>query len=344
MKTYVVGLQVLLAATLLLSTGGARAVNIELVRVGDPGNAADYTGYGAVAAPYMIGKYEVTAGQYAAFLNAVAKTDTYGLYNTLMWNSPYGCKIQQTGRPGAYTYGVASNYANRPANYVSWGDAARFANWLHNDQPGLITPVLQDSNSTENGVYCLNGATTDAELLAVNRKAGWKWAISSEDEWYKAAYFKGGSNNTGYWEYPTSSNAAPNIVCCDDFTDSGNSANWNNNSTGYPYGGPYFLTKVGEFEKSASPYGTFDQGGNVWEWNESCNFGSYRGIRGGAFVFSGSANFLASSLRSYCIPTGDGNEMGFRVVSADVPEPGSAAMLAGIALMALLHGRRRRAQ
>ena len=33
---------------------------------------------------YQIGKYEVTAGQYTEFLNAVAKADPNGLYNTTM--------------------------------------------------------------------------------------------------------------------------------------------------------------------------------------------------------------------------------------------------------------------
>ena len=39
---------------------------------------------------------------------------------------------------------------------------------------------------------------------------------------------------------------------------------------GFTIGEPYCTTEVGEFENSASPYGTFDQGGNVWEWNETC--------------------------------------------------------------------------
>ena len=72
-------------AAMLLAPGAAQAVvGIETVPVGDPGNAADKRsigGSGAVSYTYNIGKYEVTAGQYTAFLNAVAATDTYGLYN-----------------------------------------------------------------------------------------------------------------------------------------------------------------------------------------------------------------------------------------------------------------------
>ena len=93
------------------------------------------TGYGAVHYAYNIGTYEVTAGQYCEFLNAVAATDSHELYNSNMWSNTYGCKIQRSGSLGSYTYSVDVNWANRPVNYVSWGDAARFANWLHNGQP-----------------------------------------------------------------------------------------------------------------------------------------------------------------------------------------------------------------
>jgi len=114
-----------------------------------------------VAYIYRIGKYEVTAGQYCEFLNAVGKTDTYGLYNTLMdtatydqWGRNQGCNIKRTGSPGSYAYSVDSNWANRPVNYVSWGDAVRFANWLHNDQP----TGAQGLSTTEDGAWADNAS------------------------------------------------------------------------------------------------------------------------------------------------------------------------------------------
>ena len=62
------------------------------VTVGNPGNVGEASGWGrdnggpericgSVAYAYNIGKYEVTAGQYTAFLNAVGGVDTYALYN-----------------------------------------------------------------------------------------------------------------------------------------------------------------------------------------------------------------------------------------------------------------------
>ena len=136
----------IMAALLAGASGTAGAIIIDTVTVGNPGNAGELSGEGvggwgpdricgAVDYVYNIGKFEVTAGQYTEFLNAVAAADTYGLYSENMWGMSRGCKIQRQGTPGSYAYSVAGDWADRPVNYVSWGDAARFANWMHNGQP-----------------------------------------------------------------------------------------------------------------------------------------------------------------------------------------------------------------
>ncbi|HJO23186.1 MAG: hypothetical protein QF890_10985 [Myxococcota bacterium] len=43
-----------------------------------------------MANPFQIAKYETTNAQYTTFLNAVAATDTNGLYNTSMGLTAYG--------------------------------------------------------------------------------------------------------------------------------------------------------------------------------------------------------------------------------------------------------------
>ncbi|MGQ9648655.1 MAG: SUMF1/EgtB/PvdO family nonheme iron enzyme [Phycisphaerae bacterium] len=308
-------------------TGAAAAVNIETVPVGNAGNAADSRyGYGSVGYTYNIGKYEVTASQYTEFLNAVAKTDTYGLYDPNMWTNGYGCKIERSGSSGSYTYSVARDWADRPVNYVSWGDAARFANWLHNGQP----TGPQDLSTTEDGAYYLNGATSSDALLAVTRKTDWKWAIPTEDEWYKAAYHKNDGATGNYFDYPTSSNTAPSNQLSD--PDSVNNATYYNN--GWTIGHPYYRTEVGAHENSDSPYGTFDQGGNVWEWNEAVIEAS-RGLRGGSF-YSFYSDLLASG-RTGGDPSLEACLRGFRVV--EVPEPAVMMMLA-LAGMGVLRRKR----
>ena len=123
--------------TLLVAGATQAEVVIDTVTVGNPGNAGELAGVGAgghgdnricgaVNYVYGIGTVEVTAGQYTEFLNAIAQTDTYGLYSSSMSAGEYGCAIQRSGAPGSYTYSVASDWANHPVNWVSWGDAARW--------------------------------------------------------------------------------------------------------------------------------------------------------------------------------------------------------------------------
>ena len=73
--------------------------------VGDPGNAADTTGYGAVAYKFQIGKYDVTNAQYGEFLNAKAASgDPRGLWNDSMSSDANG-GINRSGS-GPYKYAV----------------------------------------------------------------------------------------------------------------------------------------------------------------------------------------------------------------------------------------------
>ncbi len=178
---------------------------VEMVKVGNAGNAADTTTYGAVPYEYSIGKFEVTLSQYAAFLNAVAATDTHAVYNASMATNLNIAGIAQNGASPNFTYSVIGT-GTRPVTFVSWFDAARFCNWLHNGRPS----GAQDATTTENGAYPLNGATTGG--LTITRNPGAKFWIPSEDELYKAAYHQPagqGGDADNYWLYPTRSNAEP---------------------------------------------------------------------------------------------------------------------------------------
>ncbi|UCG15619.1 MAG: SUMF1/EgtB/PvdO family nonheme iron enzyme [Phycisphaerales bacterium] len=296
---------------------------LDTVRIGNPGNADDThdDGHGGVDYVYNIGKYEVTAGQYTVFLNAVAATDTYSLYSMYMDVDYYdqACNIVRTGSSGSYTYSVAPDWANRPVTFVSWGDAARFANWLHNGQP----TGDQDLTTTEDGSYYLDGAMTNGELLLITREPDATWVIPTEDEWYKAAYHRNDGVTGNYWTFPTGTYSPPSNDLVD--PDPGNNATYlsYDGSWYHTIGSPYYRTEVGAHENSDSPYGTYDQGGNVWEWNESIvDYGwpypdGYRGIRGGAFDIP--FLFLHAACRNRNNPSHDGDNLGFRV--AEVPEP-----------------------
>jgi formylglycine-generating enzyme required for sulfatase activity len=292
-----------------VSDGQDICVVVETVAVGNPGNAGDPQldgTFGSVAYEYRMGTHEVTADQYTRFLNAVAPTDTYALYNPSMWTHDHGCMIERTGAPGSYEYAVAQDRASRPVNFVSFGDAMRFANWLHNGQPA----GSQDLTTTEDGSYFLDGRMSDDELEDVFREPDADWVVPSEDEWYKAAYHANDGVTGNYFTYPM----GVDFGISNDLTDPdpGGHATYSNHPNDFTIGAPYYRTEVGAHENSASPYGTFDQGGNVVEWNESIPLFNGRGLRGGAYI--GSSDQLAVWTRPIEYHSSDEfSDIGFRL-------------------------------
>jgi len=327
---------------------GPGLTSLESVRIGHAGNIADTevmsdgtTGYGSVPYAFRMGKYEITTGQYTEFLNSVAADDTYGLYDLSMSSGlrPFGIERHET--PGSYTYSVPMEWANRPIGFISWGDAARFCNWLHNGQP--VGP--QGLATTEDGSYFVNGATHPVIVVGIAREDDATWVIPNEHEWYKAAYHDNTGTTGSYFDYPTSSDTVPTPFILD--PDPGNSAHYRDE-----LGPPYWRTEVGFFENSASPYGTFDQGGNVSEWLEATwqtepwNPDLRRARGGDFFVCMGGTNPAAdlhASDRTYGFEANYAlDNLGFRV--ALVPEPSAFALLGigGVCLIACAYRRRKR--
>jgi len=306
------------------------AVAMEMVTVADPGNAPDplntnqVSNIGSVSYVYQIGKYEVDNAQYAEFLNSVAATDTYGLYNSVMASDVLG-GINRLGSSGSYTYEVKPGYEFMPVNYVSFYDAARFANWMANGQPS----GPQGVGTTETGSYTLTGAS-----IISARQTNATWVIPNENEWYKAAYYQpsgAGGPTDEYWLYPSQSDLIPNSRAENSFDP--NSGNFYRNESPYGdgindgyaklqtttyYAGTNYLTESGSYAAAASFYGTYDQAGNVMEWDETIVSGTSRGLRGGDW--NNSESYLRSSNRHSLLAASHSPDIGFRVVLL-IPEP-----------------------
>ena len=301
--------QHVLTLTFVLSVAAAAQaqVSIATVPVGDPGNEGDPAcfGRGAVTYSYRVGTYEISAGQYSEFLNAVARWENYSpepLWSPSMAMPGVGCGITRSGDVGSFRYSVDPAYVNRPVTWVSCFAAMRFVNWLHNGQPS----GLQGLESTFDGAYFLDGVTS-----GFTRTPGARWALPSYDEWHKAAYYKGGGTTSGYWQYATRSNSSPGTSLGDT---SRNNANYHG-AGAYPIYSPdpYYTTPVGHFRNSPGPYGTFDMNGNVAEWCEALTLNT-----GATTVRGGSYSDQYEALRSVHQPMRSLGTMdaaiGFRVV------------------------------
>jgi hypothetical protein len=149
---------------------------------------------------------------------------------------------------GVFQSGSSSNFnywftgtGDAPMTTMRWNDAARFCNWLQNGQP----TGNQGPGTTETGAYTINSNPWN---VTEPRNDGATYFIPTEDEWFKAAYYKGGGTNAGYWSYPTQSNTEPSLDLASTLP---------------------------------SPYGTYCQGPSPAEWTEGLISGGYRVYRGG---------------------------------------------------------------
>ena len=267
-----------------------RGIEMDFVTIGNAGNSHDTGGTpscGAVSYNYSIGKYEVTNAQWNAFTAAAGAP---------------------TGNPSyAYSNGAYYTGAQQPTGQVSWYEAAQFCNYL-------------TSGDKSKGAYQFSGDNTNpGDFLGIDRASsistyGTTYVIPTEDEWYKAAYYK--PDNSGYSLYANGLNTIPEA-------DNG----WNY------YGGSYsapWNVGTGTMEQN----GTFDMMGNFREWNEtlfSDDYDTYRGIRGGSFGYF--SDTLASYHQASYYPYGVYDEVGFRIAS--IPEPATICLL-GLGVLGLV--------
>ncbi len=319
----------------------AAPIRFDWATVGDVNNPADPLNplVGRVAYQYKISTYETTNAQYVSFMNAVDPTgaNTLGLYNPAMTSQPN--TFQTAGgidfisaNPAGSKYRSKTGLANHPVTYVSWLDAARMANWMHNGQT---------AGGTETGVYNLTGPLTGI----IPRSASATIVIPTRDEWYKAAYFQptsAGGDADGWWMYPTRSNDLPGNALSGTIP---NRANYPTSSTGYSVTqtttfdpSQVYTTDAGAFAASASYYGTFDQGGNAAEFTatpSSPQFANTNWTAGGNWRFGP----LARTATTVNNVSQEFHNSGFRL--AAIPEPTVLTLVAGLGFgLYIARGRR----
>lgn len=240
----------------------ATSDEIEMVVVGDSGNVAyppsnhGWRAVGAVNHSFQIGKYEITREQYLSFLNAVdpSGTNSLRLYNTIDF------RLDLT-QPVGKKYQLATTEPDLPVT-VSWYAAARFCNWLHNGKGGIGSSEGTATTGAYDTTFFDDGVASNDPIA---HNPGAKFWIPTEDEWVKAAHYKGGSTKAGYWAFPNRSDEEPFGELVSKGTNSINARDRIHNiiesaSKKLP---------VGSYPNSKSPYGALDMAGNVNEWTES---------------------------------------------------------------------------
>lgn len=259
---------------------GTNQFSMDFVNIGHAGNAGDVANFynggnpGSVGYAYRMGTTEVTIDQFTKAL--ILSFWRLNLGNENYWND------------GFRTVG-----GNAPATFTTFAETAQFANWL-------------TSGDSRYGAYTLNTggyAVTSIDRVAAISTYGTVYVIPTEDEWYKAAYFK--SDGSGYTTY-AHGNSVPGM---------GTDTRYGSEATPWEIGS-------GTVENN----GTFDMDGNVWEWFESPFDPTFdpddSGIRGGSF--DAGEVVLRSSFRLGDFPD-EFETIGFRV--AAIPEPSSVLLL-----------------
>ncbi len=318
---------VAMALPVLCAPSSLRAGSVEFdwAVIGNPGNAPDPLNItqvapmiGRVDYVYRIATTEVTNAQYAAFLNAVDPNgvNPNAIYHNFMGQFVVGGITLTPGAPAGDKYRLKPSMSDKPINYVNFRSAMRFINWLHNGQ---------GAGGTESGAYTVGDGSTEV------RSANARFFLPSENEWYKAAYHHpaaDGGDSDDYWLYPTRTNVHPIPATANAVGDISNpgfnvtnhlgQANWNGTGSGN-------VTTVGSAGPlSRSYYGTYDQGGNVWEWIERLSITQDRQSRGGSWrPFE---DFQDSSRFQLADPGRISSGIGFRVASP-IPEPSSLSLV-----------------
>ena len=217
------------------------------VVVGDAGNDPefDFATLGSVDHSFYIQKYPVTVSEYCTFLNSISSThwipgwlqklnDRLRTNKVLIdvENQEYDWEFEGYPDPFVVRFRRNQDYyympyyssGSRPMILLTWFDCARYTNWKHNGSPDAPPPALsynagkgtytnldESGNvppaDTEYGAYELDYHQTTG--AGPQKNAGATFWIPDINEWYKAAYYKGGSTNAGYWKYATQSDEPP---------------------------------------------------------------------------------------------------------------------------------------
>jgi formylglycine-generating enzyme required for sulfatase activity len=283
-----------------------------------PPNIGQPRTVGRVDHTYRISKTEMSAADWAPFANANLRigdpweTGLNAYFGQMLDIGPGGILQPRTDIPAGDRLNLGS---------VTWYDAARYCNWLHNGK-------AETREAMEYGAYDLRGFPPNPNpITPPTRLPGATFFLPTDDEWVKAVHFdpnRYGTEQPGYWDYPLASDAPPIP----------GPVGVGNTNAGYAAGGlDPLVFRVGAYNYATTPWGLLDASGGRSEWLETPSTGIVptRQYEGAA---SGLSNSQTSLNLDYIVRTGQEipqsrwSWLGFRVAS--VPAPGSGLVWVGM--------------
>lgn len=216
-------------------------------------------GRGAVGYEYGLSTTELTVNEYYKFVQA------YGAVARYPEGSLLGKGIYLTSETTS-GYGINSQLAQHAAT-LTWRNAARFCNWLHNGR-------VNEAWAFERGAYDVSTFTSNPDGTLndqVTRAPGAKFWIPSLDEWLKGVYFdpnRNGHDQGGYWLRPGARNEY--LITGEPAFGGETDVGWNPDDQAVPF------VPVGSYSQITGPWGLLDTSGGEREWSEEFSAGTAR--------------------------------------------------------------------
>ena len=260
--------------------GTTNEFTVDFVNIGNTGNAADTTTYGAVPYEYRTGKNEISQLQ-------ITKATQIGMANV---------------SAGAWT-------GSQPAANITWYEAAAFVNFLNTNSGKTAAYNLTFTTNWSMALWSSEQAWTAGGTNLYRNKDAY-YFLPSENEWYKAAYYNPAGSN--YFLYPTASSSAPTAVASGTNADS---AVYNQPLAQGPTsmdlaGG---LSPYGTMGQGGN---VWDWTESAFDGSNSFS-SEFRAIRGG--YWNDAESYLSSSVRFFYDPRDEFDSVGFRVASVPEP-------------------------
>ncbi len=234
---------------------------------------------------FALSRFEVTRGQYEAFVGATGRADGSNCLTDRDGNGSW-----EPDPRGAWRDPAFAQSGDHPVVCVNWSDATAYATWLGGQARAGAVMV-----SNEAGSYRL---ASEAEWEYAARAGGASAYPWGSDANAGCAYMNGGDQSFRA-RYPSFTMA----LACND--------------------GALNTTRVGSYR--ANDFGLYDMIGNAWEWTQDCHAASpptsavavqsggcaSRVFRGGSWGDNPRA--LRAAVRSRDTPALRFNNVGFRV-------------------------------